>query len=84
MKKTTFVVAAVAVVAGFLIAAAWYRQSRSSALEEAARERAMLFVRPHSPVRGAETARVDLGNLCTSSPDWSILERPIGAVGRGD
>ncbi|GMU67048.1 MAG: hypothetical protein AMXMBFR36_33220 [Acidobacteriota bacterium] len=76
-KKTTFAVAAVALVAGFVIASAWYRQSRSSALEATARDRAALFVRPHSPVRGAETARVDLVEFTDPACETCAAFAPI-------
>lgn len=76
-KKTIFAVAAVALVAGFVVASAWYRQSRSSALEATARDRAALFVRPHSPVRGAETARVDLVEFTDPACETCAAFAPI-------
>lgn len=77
MKKTVFAVAAVALVAGFVLASAWYRQARSSGLEAVARERAALFVRPHSPVRGAVTARVDLVEFTDPACETCAAFAPI-------
>lgn len=77
MKKIVFAVAAVALVGGFVLASAWYRQARSSGLEAVARERAALFVRPHSPVRGAETARVDLVEFTDPACETCAAFAPI-------
>jgi protein-disulfide isomerase len=60
MKRTLFVAASVALVLAFLLAAWWYREQRAERLGFMAREQAELFVRPHSPVLGAEDARVYL------------------------
>jgi protein-disulfide isomerase len=76
-KQTTFAVAAVALVAGFVVASTWYRQSRSSALEAAARDRAALFVRPHSPVHGAADARVDLVEFTDPACETCAAFAPI-------
>lgn len=77
MKKIVFAVAAVALVGGFVLASAWYRQARSSGLEAVARERAALFVRPHSPVRGAETAKVDLVEFTDPACETCAAFAPI-------
>ncbi|KAB2966005.1 MAG: thioredoxin domain-containing protein [Thermoanaerobaculia bacterium] len=77
MKKIAFALAAVAVVAGFALGAAWYRQSRSSALEAVARDRAALFVRLHSPVRGAADARVDLVEFTDPACETCAAFAPI-------
>jgi protein-disulfide isomerase len=77
MRKTVFAVAALALVVGFVLASAWYRQSRSAGLEAAARERAALFVRPHSPVRGAETAKVDLVEFTDPACETCAAFAPI-------
>lgn len=60
MKRTLFVVTSIALVLAFLLAAWWYRGQRAERLGFLAQERAELFVRPHSPVLGAEDARVYL------------------------
>ena len=60
MKRTLFVVTSIALVLAFLLAAWWYRDQRAERLGFLAQEQAELFVRPHSPVLGAEDARVYL------------------------
>lgn len=60
MKRTLFIVSSIALVLAFLLAAWWYRGQRAERLGFLAEERAELFVRPHSPMRGAEDARVYL------------------------
>lgn len=60
MKRTLFVVTSIALVLAFLLAAWWYRGQRAERLGFLAQEQAELFVRPHSPVLGAEDARVYL------------------------
>lgn len=60
MKKILFAVSLVALLLVFVVAAWWYRDQRSERLGFLAQERAELFVRPHSPVLGAEDARVYL------------------------
>ena len=60
MKRTAFVAASVAIVLAFALAAWWYRERRAERLGFMAQDHAELFVRPHSPVRGAEDARVYL------------------------
>jgi len=77
MKKIVFAVAAVALVGGFVLASAWYRQARSSGLEAVARERAALFVRPHSPVRGAADARVALVEFTDPACETCAAFAPI-------
>lgn len=60
MKRTLFAVTAIALVVIFVLAAWWYRDQRAERLGFMAQEQAELFVRPHSPVLGAEDARVHL------------------------
>lgn len=60
MKRTLFAVTAIALVVVFVLAAWWYRDQRSERLDFLAQEQAELFVRPHSPMLGAEDARVFL------------------------
>ena len=60
MKRTTFVAATVGLVLAFVLAAWWYRERRAERLGFMAQEQAEIFVRPHSPGRGAEDARVYL------------------------
>lgn len=60
MKRTLFVVSVIALVLAFLLATWWYREQRAERLGFLAQEQAELFVRPHSPVLGAEDARVYL------------------------
>lgn len=60
MKRTLFAVAALVLVAAFVLAAWWYRTERSEQLDTLADEQSELFVRPHSPTLGAEDARVTL------------------------
>lgn len=60
MKRILFVAACVVLVAGFLLASWMFREHRVESLDFLAQERAELFVRPHSPTRGAEDARVHL------------------------
>lgn len=60
MKRTLFAVTAIALVVVFVLASWWYRDQRSDRLGFLAQEQAELFVRPHSPVLGAEDARVYL------------------------
>lgn len=54
MKRTLFAVTAIALVVIFVLAAWWYRDQRAERLGFMAQEQAELFVRPHSPVLGAE------------------------------
>lgn len=58
MKKLVFVVSAVALVGGFILAASIYKKRRVEALGFMATENAALFVRPHSPIKGSEDAKV--------------------------
>jgi protein-disulfide isomerase len=58
VKKLVFVIAAVAVVVGFVIAAKQLRERRAQRLDFMAQENAATFVRPHSPVFGPEDAKV--------------------------
>lgn len=60
MKRTLFVVSSIVLVLAFLLATWWYRGQRAEHLGFLAQERAEVFVRPHSPVIGAEDARVYL------------------------
>lgn len=60
MKRTLFAVSLTALVLAFILAAWWYRDQRSERLGFLAQEQAELFVRPHSPVLGAEEGRVYL------------------------
>jgi protein-disulfide isomerase len=60
VKRTTFVAAALALVLAFVLAAWWYRERREDRLGVMAGQQAELFVRPHSPTRGAADARVHL------------------------
>ena len=60
MKKSLFVAAALVVVAGFFVASSIHRQWRAARLDAVAREEASKFVRPHSAIRGPESARVEL------------------------
>lgn len=60
MKRTLFAATAVVLVVAFLVAAWWYRDQRAQRLDFLAQEQAELFVRPDSPVLGAEDARVYL------------------------
>ncbi|MBI5594950.1 MAG: thioredoxin domain-containing protein [Elusimicrobia bacterium] len=58
MKKVLFGVACAALVGGFLLAASAYKARRARGLGFMARENAAVFVRPHSPVLGADDAKV--------------------------
>lgn len=60
MKRILFAVSLIALLLAFVLAAWWYRDQRTERLGFLAQERAELFVRPHSPVLGAEHARVYL------------------------
>lgn len=60
MKRTLFVVSSIALVLAFLLAAWWFRGQRAERLGSLSQEQSELFVRPHSPIRGAEDARVYL------------------------
>jgi protein-disulfide isomerase len=53
-----FAVSCVVVVVGFLFAASRFRERRVAQLGFMAQKQAATFVRPHSPVLGAEDARV--------------------------
>lgn len=58
MKRWLFALSCIAVVIGFIFAAAWFRERRVAQLDFMARKEAATFVRPHSPVLGAEGAKV--------------------------
>jgi protein-disulfide isomerase len=58
VKKLVFVLAAAAVVLGFVLAARQLRERRAARLDFMAQENAATFVRPHSPVFGPAEAKV--------------------------
>ena len=58
MKKILFGLFCFVVTGGFLLAASAYKQRRAEKLGFMARDNAQTFVRPHSPVLGAEDAKV--------------------------
>lgn len=58
MKKIVFGVTGVALVGGFFLAAALYKKNRAEKLGFMAKENAATFVRPHSPIKGSEDAKV--------------------------
>ena len=58
MKKLVFAAAAVVIVLAFVFAAREMKERRARQLDFMAREDAAVFVRPHSPTRGEEAARV--------------------------
>ena len=58
MKKIVFGVTGVALVGGFFLAAALYKKNRAEKLGFMASENAATFVRPHSPIKGSEDAKV--------------------------
>lgn len=60
MKKLLFVLAGIAVIAGFWLAARQVRERRAASLDFMAQERSATFVRPHSPTRGPADAKVHL------------------------
>lgn len=58
MKNLLFGLTCFALVGGFLLASSAYKTRRAKALGFMARENAEVFVRPHSPVLGADEAKV--------------------------
>lgn len=58
MKRALFVVASLALVAGFFFAARHFQEQRAESLGFLAQEQAEVFVRPHSPRMGPEDAKV--------------------------
>jgi protein-disulfide isomerase len=60
VKKIVFVLALVAVVVGFVFFARQARERRAEEVEALAQEQTAVFVRPHSLVRGEESAKVTL------------------------
>jgi protein-disulfide isomerase len=60
VRRNVFVITAIVLVLGFLLAAWWHREQRDQRLGFMAREHTEVFVRPHSAALGAENARVVL------------------------
>jgi len=60
VKRTLFAATLISLVLAFALASWWHRDQRAERLGFMAQEQAELFVRPHSPVTGAEDARVYL------------------------
>ncbi len=60
MKRTLFVLAGLALVIGFFLAASVVRERRAEELGSLAQEQSSIFVRPHSPTLGGEDAEVVL------------------------
>ena len=58
MRRLIFAVSAIVVVAGFFLAASWFKGRRAAELGFMAQTYAATFVRPHSPALGAADARV--------------------------
>lgn len=77
MKRTLFAVAVIALVLAFILAAWWYRDQRAERLDFMAQEQAELFVRPHSPVLGAEDARVYLVEFTDPACETCAAFSPI-------
>ncbi len=77
MKRTLFAVTVIALVVAFILAAWWYRDQRAERLDFMAQEQAELFVRPHSPVLGAEDARVYLVEFTDPACETCAAFSPI-------
>lgn len=58
MKRLIVAASCLVVVAGFLIAAHWFKSQRAEQLGFLAQEHASTFVRPHSPTFGSKDAKV--------------------------
>lgn len=84
MKRILFVAAALGLVAAFFAGAAYYKQWRAAELGFMAQEQASTFVRPHSPVLGADDAKVYLVKFtdpaCETCASFSpFVKQALGA-----
>lgn len=60
MKRNLFIVTCLILIAGFWLGASLLKQQRSEQLGSLAEGQASTFVRPHSPILGAEDAKVTI------------------------
>lgn len=77
MKRRLFVIAALALVAAFLLAAWWVRERRAAETRALAAERAALFVRPHAPTLGSGDARVTLVEFTDPACETCATMAPV-------
>ena len=77
MKRLIFFASGVAVVVGFLFAASWFKGRRAENLGFLAQEYASTFVRPHSPVLGAEEAKVFIVEFTDPACETCAVFSPI-------
>ncbi len=77
MKRLIFAVSCLVLILGFVFAASQFRERRAEKLGFMAREQASTFVRPHSPVKGEEDARVYLVEFTDPACETCAAFSPI-------
>lgn len=77
MRRLIFAVSAIVVVAGFFLAASWFKGRRAAELGFMAQTYAATFVRPHSPALGAADARVFIVEFTDPACETCAVFSPI-------